>query len=92
MTSQNPTRKQLLPYPPSRPSPQKVTNKDKTNDFKKWWKSLHRKWRPTAKFKNHVNFWKTQNTILCSIQYRTDQNRNVNESFKTIFYNRTVLY
>ena len=32
MTSQNPTRKQLLPYPPSRPSPQKVTNKDKTNE------------------------------------------------------------
>ena len=33
MSSQNPTRKQLLPYPPSRPSQQKVTDKNTTNDL-----------------------------------------------------------
>ena len=33
MSSQNPTRKQLLPYPPSRPSQQKVTEKNTTNDL-----------------------------------------------------------
>ena len=33
MSSQNPTRKQLLPYPPSGPSQQKVTDKNTTNDL-----------------------------------------------------------
>ena len=34
MSSQNPTRKQLLPYLTSRPSPQKVTDENTTNDLK----------------------------------------------------------